>query len=631
MADVKVALEYELNISGADKFKQQLGSLSGGGDDAARAMQSLQRISTVATAAVVAGITAIVIAANKLGEVASEIQDVANALNISTEAVQGFKYVAEQTGGSIDTFAGSIRSLNTLFRGAANANSEQALALRQLGLDYNTLIQMRPEDAFLAISDAVGRVTDETQQNILAATVFGQRYGTQVVGALNDAGGSLRTLMDDFAASGNALSGEQVQALDAYSDAMKDLEFQFQSMLADALTPILPALQSVMQVMADAAEEVLPVLIDNIPILTALIVAGTVAMIAGTISSGALTVATTQLTAAKLALAGACTASNLAIAGVAGAAAFAAIEIVKLINASKEATEATEAGEEAERRAAQTNQVAIGILDMLNRNQNISTEALEGFRTQLQGMPQDAIEVQLALQNISNRLSGVTNAAGQVKDMMHTTSGKINEMNREQILAAISANMLTIQILEQNAALANGSGKIDAQIQRLRDYNTELKAAMSGATTPPPGGSGASATPEAPAYMPQQDDAEFQAWSEAEMQRIIALGAEQGEAQAYSFQEAYAAAMSDAQPILDAEHEAWQSRYDLAMDFSRDITNTFVQSWDGGFEDLDKMFKKMLEGWVKELLSSGILSAFSTAFGGGTVGIFGKLFGGEKK
>jgi len=227
---------------------------------------------------------------------------------------------------------------------------------------------------------------------------------------------------------------------------------------------------------------------------------------------------------------------------------------------------------------------------------------------------------------------------GASQDMIEQLRGELRALSEAELDAAIATAEVRIQHMQWAAEMTGGgfiSSAIQVSIGQVQDYITQLQSLKAGlgttttttTTTTQRSTGSAPAAPTTPSYTPQQSDAEFQAWAEAEMQRIITLGAEQGAAQAYSFQEAYAAAMADAQPILDAEHEVWLSRYNLAMDFSRDIANTFVQSWDGGFEDLDKMFKNMLDKWMKDLVASGILSAFSTAFGGGAVGTFGKVFG----
>jgi hypothetical protein len=208
--------------------------------------------------------TAAILAARKLADYASAIVDTSTAMNLSLDTTQALGYVADQTGSSLQGLAGSIRALNTFMTSANTLGSVQNQAMQTLGLTYTQLQAMSPEEMFLTISDRLGMVSDELEQNMLASAVFGNRFGTQVVGALNQTDGSLRTLMADFQASGRAMSGEQLQALKAYCDAMTDIDYRMKALLADALVPMLPAIQGMSDKAEVLAADVLPRLIPLI-------------------------------------------------------------------------------------------------------------------------------------------------------------------------------------------------------------------------------------------------------------------------------------------------------------------------------------------------------------------------------
>jgi hypothetical protein len=233
----------------------------------------------VGFASAVAGVTtAVIIAARKLADYGSAIYDVSTALNISVESAQALGYVADQTGSSLQGLSGSIRALNTFLDQANTAGTDQNRIMQEMGFTYEQLRALSPEELFLSITDKLGGITDELDQNVAASTIFGNRFGTQVVAALNQTDGSLRTLMDDFAESGRAMSTEQIQALEKYGDAMTDLDYAMKSLLADALVPMLPVLQDGHAEMMAMAEETLPkliplvedavnIMIDTLPII----------------------------------------------------------------------------------------------------------------------------------------------------------------------------------------------------------------------------------------------------------------------------------------------------------------------------------------------------------------------------
>ena len=208
--------------------------------------------------------TAAFAAANKLSDYGANIYDISSATGVAVESVQSLGYAFEQTGGSMDSMSGAIRGLNTFMRTAATGSAEYMNVLSQLGLEYDSLRAMEPEQAFLAITDAIGGLDTAMERNIAATTVFGGRYAQQITGALDQAGGSLRTLTEDFEASGNAMSGEQIEALKKYSDAMTDIEFAMKKLTADALGPLLPKLQEMADKGMELAKDVLPQLIPLI-------------------------------------------------------------------------------------------------------------------------------------------------------------------------------------------------------------------------------------------------------------------------------------------------------------------------------------------------------------------------------
>lgn len=216
----------------------------------------------MAVAGAIAGISTVaLIAAKKLSDMGAEIYDTASRFNVSLDTMQGLSYVARQTGSDLGGLAGSVRALNTLWQQAENANSAQRKTLEDLGLSYVALRNMQPEQAYLEITDAIGRVTDATDQNLASSILFGQRYGSLVVAAVNQADGSMRNMMDTFRESGRMMSEDQLVAMKKYSDAMTDLDVLYEKLLADALVPMLPVLQEGQESFAKMAEDTLPKLI----------------------------------------------------------------------------------------------------------------------------------------------------------------------------------------------------------------------------------------------------------------------------------------------------------------------------------------------------------------------------------
>ena len=217
-----------------------------------------------------AAAAAVLVMTKKIADYGAEIFDTSAATNVAIEDIQALGYVFEQTGGSSSSLSGSLRGVNTFMRMAATGAREQTEALETLGLTYENIKDMDPAEIFLLMTDRLGGMTNAMDQNMTAAVLFGGRYSQQVIGALNQTEGSLRGMMTEFEESGRALSTDQVVALKKYSDAMTDLDVEIKKMMADALDPLLPALNGAQEEFIAAATDALPklmqALVDFVPL-----------------------------------------------------------------------------------------------------------------------------------------------------------------------------------------------------------------------------------------------------------------------------------------------------------------------------------------------------------------------------
>lgn len=102
---------------------------------------------------------------------ASKIHDLASQLGISTDAVQGFKFAAEDSGSSLDAVGTALTKMNA---NLAEGDKSTVKALKDAGLGFAAIRSMKPEDAFLAITDAVQQIEDPMVQTDVALKLFGK-------------------------------------------------------------------------------------------------------------------------------------------------------------------------------------------------------------------------------------------------------------------------------------------------------------------------------------------------------------------------------------------------------------------------------------------------------------------------
>lgn len=144
---------------------------------------------------------------------ASKIHDMAEQLGISAEAVQGFGFAAEQSGSSLDAVGTAITKMN---RNLAEGDKSTIKSLRAAGLQLQDIRSMKPEDAFLAIADAIQKIPDPMVQSQVAMQLFG-RSAAELLPAIKE---GFRGAAD----AADKMSEDTINELEAAQDAWDKLE-----------------------------------------------------------------------------------------------------------------------------------------------------------------------------------------------------------------------------------------------------------------------------------------------------------------------------------------------------------------------------------------------------------------------
>jgi hypothetical protein len=139
---------------------------------------------------------------------AGQIVDLSDQTGLSTEAVQVYGAVAKQTGGDLSTYADAIFKLGI---NLAKGGDEAEDAVKRLGLDFQKLRAMKPEEQFEAIAGKLKNVTNEGDRNRLGVQLLGKTWKDVAAGVV--AG------VDDIRAATVIASDESVRAVDAATDA----------------------------------------------------------------------------------------------------------------------------------------------------------------------------------------------------------------------------------------------------------------------------------------------------------------------------------------------------------------------------------------------------------------------------
>lgn len=212
--------------------KGAIDGLDSASDKSSKFTGVLGKVGRIGGAAVAAVGTAAIAAAGALtaatvsaAAYADEILTAATNTNLSTDALQAYKYAAELMDVEFDTFVKSQSKFTKGMQDAVRSGaSPAALAFAELGLsvtDSSGNLVDSTELYWQAI-DALGNVENETQRTALAMEIFG-KSGAQMNSIIAQGSAGFEELTAQARANGAIMSGEQLEALGAFDDKMQVL------------------------------------------------------------------------------------------------------------------------------------------------------------------------------------------------------------------------------------------------------------------------------------------------------------------------------------------------------------------------------------------------------------------------
>jgi hypothetical protein len=208
--------------------------------EASKVAQPLSAVEQAARAATAALLTmfslqAMQKAVSDLIAFGGSMTDLSAKTQISTDSLQEFAYAGGQVGVSLD----SITAATTQLQNRLAGNDKSAVkALKDLGIEYSAIRAARPEDQFKMVADKLGDVKDQAEFVRMGMDLMGK--GFMEVAPLIRA--DLQSLIEKARDLGVVLDAETIENLDNLGDALDSLSAVGRAVLADFLTPFLPAI-----------------------------------------------------------------------------------------------------------------------------------------------------------------------------------------------------------------------------------------------------------------------------------------------------------------------------------------------------------------------------------------------------
>lgn len=229
-----------------DKWKDTAERIGEFGDKSTELGKKLAPVSAAAGA--VAG--GMVTMAYKAGQVADDLNTLSKTTGLATDTLQKFKFASDVIDVSMETLSGSLARLTRNIGQAMQGNKQLNEAFDKLGVsikDNNG--QLRDsEDIFNDAINALGRISNETERDVLAMQLFG-RSAKELNPLILGGADALKQMGEEAEKAGLIMSQEALDGINEFNDEVDILKatagqtmMQLGVTIGEALLPVLKKL-----------------------------------------------------------------------------------------------------------------------------------------------------------------------------------------------------------------------------------------------------------------------------------------------------------------------------------------------------------------------------------------------------
>ena len=169
------------------------------------------------------------------------LHDFATQTGASAAALDAFRVIGATSGTSIDTLASMMNKLGKNMVMGGEDTKGAGVALKALGLDFDTIKAMKPEDQMLAIAERMNQFADGADKGTAANALWGKE-GAANLKVIKDLGDAAQELTSKLTDQEIAYRKNQAAMSDAFGDNLTTIARetgQWQRDLAEGMTPAL--------------------------------------------------------------------------------------------------------------------------------------------------------------------------------------------------------------------------------------------------------------------------------------------------------------------------------------------------------------------------------------------------------
>jgi hypothetical protein len=222
---------------GVTRTEKLLGSLTKSTRQATSAMRGLVAIEVgkIVAGGFARATSAISRYVSDIRKTIDESAKLAQRTGIAVEALQGFQIAASRSG--VNNLEGAVQRLTISIGDAGQGVKTAQDGLSRLGLSFEDLSRLAPEDQFRAVAREISKLPSQAEKAAAAADLFG-RTGVELLPLF---AANLSEIEERSAKLGMILSRDQTSAIEAMNDALADVSDTFRGIIGQVTANLAPA------------------------------------------------------------------------------------------------------------------------------------------------------------------------------------------------------------------------------------------------------------------------------------------------------------------------------------------------------------------------------------------------------
>lgn len=233
-----------ININGKDNASAAIGKVGNSFDVFRTQLASLKGL----VGGFVLG-TAVRMAVGKFQDISSSIDEIGKAsdrIGITTEALGGLKWAAEQSGVAFEPLATSLTKLNRTLSEIARGGARPAEdSLTELGLSAESLFKLPFDQQFGKIADGLKKIQNPADRTRIVMDLFG-RSGADLLNLLDQGSVGIAKFREEAEKMGLLFTREDAAQVEQYNDSLNKLGKSFDALWQKIVIGSSPAVTAVL-------------------------------------------------------------------------------------------------------------------------------------------------------------------------------------------------------------------------------------------------------------------------------------------------------------------------------------------------------------------------------------------------